>query len=235
MSTTAVHAPDRTPDTRTKIGVCETVTFTLGGPVADWTADTGWPSARGRRASFEWAAPEEPGMPRITATIPATGQTCTLDMEVVAPEEIRFRRDTELAFPAGSAGAGMRLEVRAHPRDVNFGWVALREDPGPASGVTGYFAALAAAGADLAHHPNPDFVRFNFNNAIRFDTAATVPGVLPPPWTPGAFRWDIPNRYRCFNSTGAGHVFDNTQQRFSIDAAGTVTVRKDGRTVTRTP
>jgi hypothetical protein len=156
-------------------------------------------------------------------------------MDVVAPQEIRFRKDSELPFPAGSAGAGMRLEVGVHPRDVNFGWVALQEDPGPASGVTGYFAARAAAGADLSHHPTPRFRRFNFNNTFRFDLAAATPVAVPPPWSAGAFFWDIPNRYRCFNSTGAGHVFDNTRQRFSIDAAGTVTVRKDGQSVTRSP
>jgi hypothetical protein len=278
VSRTAVHAPDGTTDARTKIGVCETVAFTIGGPapapapaqapaqapaplapapgpaapVANWTADNGWPSARSGQASFSWAAPETPGMSRITATIPATGQTSSLVMDVVAPARIRYHRRSVLAIhPPGSAGAGMLLQVFVDPQDVNFGWVELAEDPGPAADVTGYFAARAAAGVDLSHIPNPDFIRLSFNNntlsrdpasgLARFDAAATAPGLLPPPWSRGTFRWDIPNRYRCVNNpTGAGHVFAHTQQRFFISGgprppAGTVTVSKDGQSVRRSP
>lgn len=232
-SEATAHAPDKTADTRTTIGVCETIVFSVGGQLANWSADSGWPSARIGRASFEWAAPEQPGTSKITATIPATGQTCTLDMTVVAPSDITMRRTNVLAYAAGSAGAGMQLEVRVQPRNVNFGWVSFLEDPGPATGVTGYFAAFGAAA--LAHVPNPDFVRFSFNNTFRFDTAATVAGALAPPWAPGSWTWRIPNRYRCFNSTGTGTGFTTTVQRFTITATGAVTVTKEGASVTRNP
>ena len=234
-NTATVHAPDGTPDTRTTIGVNETISFSAGGQVADWTADSGWPAARGVRATFLWAAPEQPGTSRITATIPATGQTCSIDMTVVAPASIRMTSFDEQAFPAGSAGASMRLIVRVHPRNVNFGWVSLLEDPGPAAGVTGYFAARQAAGVDLSHHPNPNFTRFQFNNTIRFDSAFVRPAAVPAPWSDGAFHWNIPNRYRAFNSTGAGTIFTTTVQRFAIDAAGTVTITKQGARVVRSP
>jgi hypothetical protein len=127
----------------------------------------------------------------------------------------------------------MRLEVRLAPRNVSFGFIEMLEDPGPATGVTGYFAGLAAAGADLAHHPNPAFVPIRLDNTIRFDHAATVP--LPPPWTAGTWEWAIPNRYRRIGSADAGTVFTTTHQRFRITAAGVVTVSKDGAAVTRAP
>jgi hypothetical protein len=127
----------------------------------------------------------------------------------------------------------MELEVRLQPRNVNFGWVSFLEDPGPATGVTGYFAGFGAAA--LAHNPNPAFVRFSFNNTFRVDTAATVAGALPAPWAAGSWTWRIPNRYRCFNSTGAGTLFTTTVQRFTITAAGAVTVTKEGQSVTRNP
>lgn len=224
-SRTTVHAPDRTPDTRTKIGVCETIEFTLGGREVDWTANTGWPRARRGRARFLWAAPERSGTSTITATIPDAVNSCSIDMTVVAPSSIRMRRQSVLAGPA--AGAGMRAVVRTFPRNVNFGWVAIREDPGPASNVTGYFAGFPAA--SLFHHPNPDFIRLGWNNNLCCDTAATFGN--PPPWSEGGFRWVIPTRYRCFNSTGNGRIFTHMVQRFQMDAAGGVTVSKQGATV----
>jgi hypothetical protein len=154
-------------------------------------------------------------------------------MDVIAPNDIQMRRNSVLPYAAGTAGAGMLLEVRVQPRNVNFGWVSLLEDPGPATGVTGYFSAFGAAA--LRHVPNAAFVRFSFNNTIRFDTAATVAGTLPAPWSAGTFVWRIPNRYRCSYSTGAGHIFTHTRQAFSINAAGRVTVTKEGESVSRSP
>jgi hypothetical protein len=230
-----VHAPDGTADTRRKIGVCETIRFTVGGQAANWSVNDGWPRARNGRSVFDWAAPEQPGTYSINATVPATGRTCSLDMTVVAPASLRMRRQNVMAFAAGSAGAGMRLLVRVFPRDVNFGWVSLLEDPGPASGVTGYFLARQTAGADLRHHPNLNFVRFGWNNTICCDTAALLSAGAPAPWAAGRFFWRIPNRYRCANSTGTGHVFTHTFQRFAIDAAGRVTITKPGASVARSP
>jgi hypothetical protein len=238
QSKATVHAPDGTADDRKTIGVVETIEFTLdGGQVADWSANNGWPGAKKGVAKYEWAAPEAPGTSTITATLPATGETATLDMTVIAPSDINMRSHDEIAFPAGSPGAGMHLTVIALPRKVNFGWISFLEVPGPASGVTGFFAAKAAAGTDLAHHPNPDFVRFNFANTFQFDTASASgdPVSPPPPWADGRLTWSIPNRYRAFNSTGTGRFFTTTTQRFAIDAAGAITITKQGERVSRHP
>ena len=240
-SRTAVHAPDGTPDTRTTIGVCETVLFTIGGQVADWTSSSGWPHARTRRARYEWAAPERPGTSTITATVPATGQTCSLDMKVVAPSGVRHRSVAELNYPTGEAGAGMQLTVHLRPRNVNFGWVAQREDDAAGERVRGYFTTYTAA--DLRHAATPDFIRIGWDNGLapdaagnpRGDTASTVQGTLPSPWAAGSYRWNIPVRYRCSNSTHNGFVFTYVQQRFTMEADGTMIVEKGGETVERTP
>jgi len=236
-NTATVHAPDGTPDSRTTIGACETIRFTLGGAVADWRATAGWPGGGRARATFDWAAPETSGTQTITATTPGGG-TCSIDMSVVAPRDITVKKTGPVAYAAGSAGAGMTLEMRLQPRNVNFGWLAIREDPRPATGVTGYFSTRAAAGADLSHHPNPDFERVGWNNIVCCDTAATVAGSLTPPpaWADGTFNWVVPTRFRYFDDEWSdGRVFTTTVQRFAIDAAGRVTVGKFGERESRSP
>jgi hypothetical protein len=67
------------------------------------------------------------------------------------------------------------------------------------------------------------------------DHAATRPGTLPPPWSAGSYRWSIPTRYRCFNSTHDGFVFTRVPQRFAMEGDGTVIVTKGSERVERTP
>jgi hypothetical protein len=231
-----VHAPDGTPDTRTTVGVCETIRFAAPGRTLDWSTDAGWPRARSGQSEFRWAAPERPGTRTVTATDPDTGDRFGVDVTVVAPDRIEMQQTRVLGmYSAGTAGAGMRLRLRIHPRNVNFGWVGIKEDPGPASNVTGYFASLQARGRDLSHHPNPNFVRLGWDNELCCDTAATVPGALDKPWSAGSMAWRIPIRYHCPNTTGNGRVFTTVRQTFDIDGSGTVTVSKRGVSVTRSP
>jgi len=240
-SKTAVHAPDGTPDTRTTIGACETVLFRLGGQVADWTSSSGWPQSRAGRARYEWAAPEQTSTSTITATVPATGQRCSLEVNVIAPESVQYRNVNELNYPAGQAGAGMELTLHLRPRNVNFGWVAIREDDVAAAGIRGYFTRFTAA--QLRHAATPDFARIGWNNGLapnaagdpQGDTASTVQGFLPQPFAAGTYQWNIPVRYRCFNSTGNGRIFTRTQQRFNMENDGTMIVTKGGARVERTP
>lgn len=236
-----VHAPDGTHDDRTTIGVCETIAFDVGGRAMDWSADSGWPSARSGRATFEWAAPERPGTSTITATDPATGGSCSLGMEVIAPSGTRLNNVAEHTYPIGSAGAGMDLSVGVLPRSVNFGWIAIHEDSGAALDVSGYFAARPAA--DLRHNATPGYARIGWDNMLapnaagdpQGDQAGTRPGTLPPPWSAGSYRWRIPTRYRCSNSTHDGFVFTYVPQRFAMENDGTMIVTKGTERVERTP
>jgi len=236
-----VHAPDGTPDSRTTIGVCETIVFDVGGRAVDWSADSGWPSARSGRSTFEWAAPERARTSTITATDPGTGDSCHLDMDVIAPAGTHLHNVFELEYPVGTAGAGMELTVAVRPRNVNFGWIATQEDDVPATHVTGYFTARPAA--ELRHAATPVFARMGWNNVLapnaagepQGDTAATRPRKLPPPWSKGSYHWSIPTRYRCSNSTHAGYVFIYVQQHFAMEDDGTVIVTKGTERVERTP
>jgi hypothetical protein len=87
------------------------------------------------------------------------------------------------------------------------------------------------AGVDLSHHPNPDFLRIG--PGLR-DHAAFL-GLGTGPYKVGHFHWDIPNRFRRAGTTEAGTMYVTSVQSFDIDAAGTVTVTKQGASVTRSP
>ena len=206
----------------------EVVYFDVGGQAADWSASAGWPPSRRTRSRFAWEL-DKPGAATITATLP-TGETASIDMTVIGPTDIRMRKESEDAQPAGTAGAGMWLIPRFNPGSVNFGNVEWLEEAGPASGVTGYFADMVTAGTDLSHHPNPDFLRIG--PGLR-DHAAFLG--LPAPFTAGEFSWSIPNRFRRAATAGTGTMFVTTVQRFRIQADGTVTVSKQGASVTRSP
>ena len=234
VSTTRRHAPDGTADSRVAVGVCEDVTFIAGG-IANWTATGGSPTSAPGRASFLWSAPSTGGTTTTITAAPAGGAAspCTIDISTSAPSSIAMHRHALDAFPPGAAGAGMLLEARFAPRNVSFGFIEWLEDPGPASGVSGYFAGLAAAGVDLSHHPNPAFVPIRPNNTFRSDHAAG--SGFAAPWSAGAMQWDIPNRYRRIGSGDAGTVFTTTHQHFSITAAGVVTITKGGASVSRAP
>ena len=56
-----------------------------------------------------------------------------------------------------------------------------------------------------------------------------------PPFAVGTWDWVIPNNFRRAATTGAGTFFFNTLQTFRIDAAGSITVSKQGATVTKPP
>ena len=225
-SKTAVHAPDRTPDTRTTIGVCETVVFEIGGQKADWSANNGWPGSRTARARFEWAAPEVPGTSTIVARLPTTGQTCSIDMTVVAPATIRMDNPVmqPIPHPVGTVTGQAVVDLHVGPRNVNFGWISIEEDPGPATNVSGYFTRFTMA--QLAHGTGGHFERLDFNNSTN-DTIGAL-GSLPGPFSAGTWDWVIPNRYRCSNSTSVGHLFTQTIERFRMTGAGAFHTTKGG-------
>jgi hypothetical protein len=228
-SKTDMHAPDGSPDTRRRVAMGEVVYFDVGGATVDWTATGGWPLKREGRSTFAWEL-SDPGSATITATDPASGATASIEITAVAPDSLAMVKDTEDAIPAGTSGAGMLLKPRFGPRNVNFGNVEWLEVPGPASGVSGYFAAQAAAGVDLSHHPNPAFVRIG--PAVRDHAAASG---FPAPFSDGGFHWDIPNRFRRAATGGQGIETVQSVQAFHIDATGKMTVTKQGASVTRSP
>ena len=118
-----------------------------------------------------------------------------------------MRKLTADGFPAGTAGAGMQLEVRIAPRNVSFGFTEMLEVPGPATGITGYFVGWAAAGNPTAHHPNPRFTHIRLDNIVALHDHAFGSG-FPPPWSAGNLHWTIPNNYRRTGTAGPGTFLD---------------------------
>jgi len=229
-----VPAPDGTPDTRTTIGVCETIGLDAGGEVVDWSANKGQPKAGPGTARFLWAAPDVGGMATITATHPVSGVSRSIEITVVPPTVVQYKKISDQALPPGTIGAVMKLEGTVLPKNVTFGWITVKEDPGPRPIATGYFRRLRRRfGVELDHGPNKKFVHVNWDNHFCCDIAG-IKGPWPTPRGPGTVRWLIPTRYRCeWSTTGTGHIFTQMTQDTSIDATGKVTVTKDGASITR--
>lgn len=235
-SRTMSKAPDGTPDMRKEVGVCEWVVLNVSEGGADWVADSGYPISLQGSKFIWWQAPEQPGESKIAATIPDTGESCALTMNVVAPAKISMKKTEELTdYLPGTAGAGMRLNATFHPLNVSFHDVAWKEDPGPAVSISGEYFQEHFTMEQLSHAPRREFVRLREDNTWE-DTAATNPKILlPKPWKEGSYCWHIPNRYSCHTSSGTGHHFADTLQCFSIDGTGKVTVTKEEASVERSP
>jgi hypothetical protein len=228
-SRTDMHAPDGTADTRTTVAMGEVVYFDVGGAAADWTASVGWPLRRAGRDTFAWELPQ-PGTATITATLPAGG-AASVTMTAIAPKNIRMRKVSEdPPGTSGTANAGMMLVPRFMPANVNFGNVEWLEVPGPPSNLTGYFAAQVAGGTNLNHVPNPNFLRIG--PGLRDHAAAFG---FPPPYSAGSWDWSIPNRFRRAGTGDTGVEYVTTLQSFRMDATGSITVSKQGASVTKAP
>lgn len=123
----------------------------------------------------------------------------------------------------------MNLKVTLHSTDVSFNRVQIREIPGSASGIYGYFTNSSAA--DLYHNP-PDWGQVGAENNTP-DHAWWQDA--EPPWYEGGFQWFIPVEWRVVGSTNAGTLPNRVQTISITDTNGTTTINKLERSVTRTP
>lgn len=139
-----------------------------------------------------------------------------------------------MPIPPGIAGAWMHLRVVIAPTTVSFYRAEIFEVAQPASSINGYFISHPPPphggdqGANVWHSVGYDnVVGNNFDNAYLYGSA-----VLPGPWAPGAFTWDIPAQWRIPNLTGQPMV--GWSQVFMLTADGSLTISKFGKSVTRT-
>ncbi len=220
-------APDGTPNTRTTVGVGERVRFTADTS-GTWTVSDGHIIGLNSGANIVWEAPAVAANSTITVTSP--GGTRTISMTVIAPDALTMTVFGRHAIPAGTAGACMVNDVVINPLNVNFGRTQWLEVPGPATNVSGYFNRFRAA--TIFHHPNPNYLPFNDNNAGLRDHAAWH--AVPAPFSFGTFDWVIPNRYKIDGETDAqGRFFANTTQEFVMFADGSMMIDKAGAFVLR--
>ncbi len=219
---------------RSVVGIGEEVTFTgAGGESGTWTADGGTPTAASGN-KFVWSAPGTAGNFTIKFTV--GDKSATKAMSSILPTSVKFTKTNDWGPDADwMMGAGMDLDMELQPLTVSFTKATIREQPGGASNVSGYFAA---GKGDISHHPtaDPTLIRNN-NKAGSYDEAhlADASGDLwPRPLSVGSMTWSIPYLF-----TAAGAVdqpFSIVTQTMSIvDSKGTVTVSKSDQSTSRSP
>lgn len=216
--------------TRKKLGVGEEVALTLLpaslSPIS-WSNAGGGTLNATSGGSVVFAANDRAATPSVTATF--AGVPVSVAFTVVEPSSESAIKTSEDTFPAGTQGAGMRLEIAIAPTDVSFQNVESQEVPGPATSINGYFTSFPP---DSLKHIPSGWVRIAPGNK-KFDHAAF--SGYPSPWSPGGFQWIIPIEWRVVGSASGG-TLPNRIQAFSItNSSGTSTVSKLGQSVTRTP
>ena len=226
--TVATAPPDRT---RRTIGVGEQVTLTVsavGG--AYWSVSGGGATypLSGRSTVF---TARGPGTSTVTAAI-YNGNSCTATFTVIAPShETAVKSGPDYTFPQGSQGAGMNLRITVHPTTVSFRNIEIREVPGPATRIWGYFTQFREY--DLAHRP-VGWASILPGNVESADDQCELSNA-PKPWSDGGFEWQIPIEWRFTSSTQADGTLPNRVQTFTLQSDGTTTISKLGQTVTRSP
>jgi hypothetical protein len=229
---TVLHAPGGTADTRTTVGVGESIVFdsTAAG---DWSADlvkSGKP-ATAHGATYTWWAPSTAGTAKISFDPGGGAAKIDTTITIVEPS-VDYRNAAAAPFPGqapGKAGVAMTTKVFYTPDTVSFASTMWWEKPGPASGATGYFVGKGLP----YHHPAADDLPINTGNTGITDTAGFWGFTAP--YSAGSFEWVIPTHYKVTGDAGR-HLITNVHQTCNIDATGTMTVAKGGSTpISRAP
>jgi hypothetical protein len=149
--------------------------------------------------------------------------------------------DAVKSYPLTYAGAGMHLVPYLSPTTVSFYRLECLEIGEDATDITRYFVNMpaemlghhAAQGADQWFGINDD------NSWKGGDDAGTPPEGLAP-WSPGGwlgggtFSWVIPGKWRIKGDSTTEHTgIHFSDQQFSMDAFGTMTVTKFSHKATR--
>lgn len=172
-----------------------------------------------------------------TATVRATVNGFTYDKTYNVWEpasETAVETCDNTSIPPGTQGVIMDLTTTVHPTDVSFARVEIKELPGPATNVTGYWQNVPEDLCHCGEAINPDFFGLDANNSAP-DVAALFGA--PPPWTPtpASFQWDIPVRWRVIGSINEASL-PNRLQTFTLNnSTGSTTVWKLDRSCERTP
>jgi hypothetical protein len=221
---------------RTTIGVGETVNvfFQPSLPInVNWTISAG--SLTSTSGPGTWLiAPSNATTTTITASIGR--QSVSIPFTVVEPsgvDHVTFRGTDSLS--KNVAGAGMYMNVYIAPINVSFYRVSMLEVTNAATSVTGYFTSHwpsphdTVAGAGKWHPIGQDnLVGDGMDHCSYWGSS-----LLPPPWSPGgSFTWPIPGEWKIGN--GPTNSLSWSDQTFSLNANGTMTITKFGHSVTRT-
>lgn len=183
-SQTYAHAADfpKTPDTRLKIGIAEKVSITSSVAMDSWYAVNGMPTSGPAGTSFVWSAPNYPGTFQVTGyykTYPTS-----LTFEVVAPNEVKFTKTSEILPNRNQIGAGLRCDIVVWPIDVSFVDFSWKEEGGKAADPltqSGFFSWYSYHPvippkdglSPMNHHPNPNWILLDDHNLVGIPGSAT--------------------------------------------------------------
>ncbi len=217
---------------RTTVGVGEKVNLTYSLGNAAWTVSKGALTATsGQTVTFQ--APDRAETVIIKAT--GGGCTCTVTFTVIEPANVQMERapGTGIFHANGIPSVGIRAEIFLQPDTVSFQFIEISEDDCPGV-VTGYFVGTTLDGIRHAAHgagtwvPVGPPVAGKGSKIVGRDTASSGHCNFGTPYSNGTFDWAIPWKFRV--GSGADKVFATVHQRFTIDAAGDMTVSKAGAT-----
>ncbi|HEY6184548.1 MAG TPA: hypothetical protein VIW67_20050 [Terriglobales bacterium] len=253
VSKTLANTPLDT--SRTNLGVGEEVFFywnprqpaaqptysvSRGGSIRQFSSD-GW--------TWQLTAPSNKATIVVTATFPKSkpypnGATRTRAFNVFEPSgvdngTVRIASTTGETIGTNVAGAWMRLDVPLSPTNVSFHRVMIWEEGKDASGVTGYFMDPSHPAISHIDHRANEWHQVDKDNYNLIDTGGgfdtcTLWGnsLVPPPWSTGSSTWDIPAKWKI--EGGPTNSLNGWRQDFSLDANGTMTITKFGKSVMRT-
>jgi hypothetical protein len=221
---------------RKKLGVGERVVLTVEPtflPNVKWSLNGEGILTGITNNPITFVAHERASQPIISVNI--SGVSFPVQFTVVEPTVETAIKDPngppEVVYPPGKQGAGMHLIITVHPTDVSFHNLELRELPGPAINVEGYFLKHPADGLH-PHDPGQEWFQIGDDNET-YDLAECQG--YAPEWSEGFFQWSIPVRWRVIGSTNEESLLDRIQTFYMSGPDGTTTVSKIGQTVTRTP
>ncbi|SHN10798.1 hypothetical protein SAMN05192549_104353 [Duganella sacchari] len=215
---------------RTTVGVGEQIDLTYSLGSAAWTTTKGTlTSPNGQMVTLQ--APDRAGSVTVTAT--GGGCSSTVTFTVIEPSGVLMQRapGTNLAHTQGIPSVGVRTEIFLQPDTVSFQFIEISEDDCPGL-VTGYFVGTPLDGVRHGTHGAGTWVIVGSpvagkgSKVIANDTAYTGYCNFGTPYSAGTFDWPIPWKFRL--NGGADKVFATVHQRFTINAAGDMTVSKAG-------
>ena len=231
-SQTLDTAPDGTADTRTVVGVNETVMMTASAP-SKWSATAGAIFATGANKNSAWLSPAaaKPVSCSVTAT-PAAGSPCSITFQVIPPRERKMTRTTLHTYTAGLAGSGFEATALILPLNVSFSGIEVREET-VAGVATGYYKDVL--GWDRGMHPPGAFNRVDATNNNVKDTIGTNPPGTSGPFGMGTFLWPIPLTWRTPNDPKTHPYGTANQIQVMIDSSGLEVTSKEGAINARAP
>jgi hypothetical protein len=198
-----------------------------------WSADNGTISADLAESadSVIWTAPAYPGtyVVRADPQSPGEADQAEITMRVIHPRSTRLVKWEDRDYPDQNAGSGFMARVYVEPVSVSFGETEICE-----GATTGEADGFYASEFNLEHPVGVWQPAGDSNDAVADQVGIREPG-YPPPFSPGHFRWTIPQYFRARGSGGAGSPFDVSTHTSVMAADGTETTTKQGATRTRTP